>query len=135
MGRSRGGFTTKLHASAEGLGNPRRFLLTGGQTHDITQAAALLGDDRPGAVIGDKGYDAEAFIAKIQERGAKVVIPPRWHRKVQREYDAHLYKERHLIECLFSKLKQYRRVFTRYDKLAVTFLGFVHFVAALIWLR
>ncbi len=135
MGRSRGGFTTKLHASADGLGNARRFTLTGGQAHDITQASALLGEDKPGAVIGDTGYDAEAFVALVRERGAEPVIPPRSNRKTPRAYDAHLYKERHLIECLFNKLKQYRRVFSRFEKLPITFLGFVHFVATLLWLR
>ena len=94
-----------------------------------------MGDDTPGAVIGDKGYDAGAFVARIHERGAEAVIPPRSNRKTQRAYDAHLYKERHLIECLFNKMKQYRRVFSRFDKLAITFLGFVYFVATLIWLR
>ncbi|MBI2857232.1 MAG: transposase [Chloroflexi bacterium] len=86
-------------------------------------------------MIWDKGYDAEAFVARIHERGAEAVIPPRSNRKTPRGYDAHLYKERHLIECLFNKMKYYRRVFSRFDKLAISYLGFVHFVATLILLR
>ena len=86
-------------------------------------------------VIADKGYDSETFVQVIRERGAVPVIPPRSHRKTPRKYDAHLYKERHLVECFINKLKHYRRIFSRYDKLAKTFLGFLHFVSSLIWLR
>ena len=135
MGRSRGGFTSKIHISIEALGNPLRFPLTGGQAHDLTQAEALLPSDPVGAVVADKAYDAEAFVQRVQERGAIPVIPPRSNRKTPRDYDAHQYKERHLVECFINKIKHYRRIFSRYDKLATSFLGFLHFVGALIWLR
>ena len=121
--------------SVDALGNPLQFQLTGGQAHDITRAEALLLAAPTGYVIADKGYDAETFVQVIRERGAVPVIPPRSNRKVPREYDAHLYKERHLVECFINKIKHYRRIFSRYDKLATTYLGFLHFVSALIWLK
>ena len=121
--------------SVDALGNPLQFQLTAGQAHDITQAEALLLSAPIEYVIADKGYDAESFVQVIRERGAVPVIPPRSNRKMPREYDAHLYKERHLVECFINKIKHYRRIFSRYDKLAATYLGFLHFVSTLIWLR
>ena len=121
--------------SVDALGNPLQFKLTAGQAHDITQAEALLLSDPIKYVIAGKGYDADTFVQVIRERGAVPVIPPRSNRKMPREYDAHLYKERHLVECFINKMKHYRRIFSRYDKLAMTYLGFLHFVSTLIWLR
>ena len=121
--------------SVDALGNPLQFKLTAGQAHDIIQAEALLLSDPIKYVIADKGYDADTFVQVIRERGAVPVIPPRSNRKMPREYDAHLYKERHLVECFINKMKHYRRIFSRYDKLAMTYLGFLHFVSTLIWLR
>jgi transposase len=86
-------------------------------------------------VIADKAYDSDALIELIEQQGAQAVIPSRANRKQPREYDRHSYKERHLIECFFSKLKQYRRVFSRFDKLARNYWGFVCFACSLIWLR
>ncbi len=121
--------------SVDALGNPLQFQLTAGQAHDITQAESLLLSAPIAYVIADKGYDAETFVQVIRERGAVPVIPPRSNRKTPRGYDAHLYKERHLVECFINKIKHYRRIFSRYDKLATTYLGFLHFVSTLIWLR
>jgi len=87
------------------------------------------------AAIADKGYDADHLASRIAEAGTKVVIPPKRNRKVQREYDIDLYKERNRIERFFSKLKQSRRVATRYDKLLANFMGFVKLAAIAIWLR
>jgi putative transposase len=87
------------------------------------------------AMIADKGYDADHLADRIAENGAQVVIPPKRNRKVQRPYDAELYKERNRIERFFSKLKQFRRVATRYDKLLANFMGFVKLAAIAIWLR
>lgn len=86
-------------------------------------------------VIADRSYDAEDFLKKIAEKEAEAVIPPRKNRKEQREYDRHLYKERHLIECFFNKIKHYRRLFARFEKLDQRLLGFLSFAGALIWLR
>ncbi|MBY3381861.1 transposase, partial [Rhizobium laguerreae] len=87
------------------------------------------------ATIADKGYDADHLCDKITETGADVVIPPKRNRKLQRPYDADLYKERNRIERFFSKLKQFRRVATRYDKLLANFMGFVKLAAIAIWLK
>ena len=137
LGRSRGGFGTKVHALTDALGNPLDFVLTGGQASDIGQAEALLELTPAGAeaLAGDKGYDSDEFIRAILARGMAAVIPPRANRKEPRECDWFAYKERHLIECFFGKIKHYRRIFSRYEKTARNYLGFLQFVSALIWLR
>ena len=119
----------------DGLGNPLRFILTEGSENDITQAEALLHGYAGDYVIADKGYDAQSLRRYIAERGMTPVIPGRSHRKVAVAYDHHLYGERHLVECLIGKMKRYRRVFTRFEKLSRRYLGFWHFTAALLWLR
>ncbi len=135
LGRSRGGFSTKIHALTDGLGNPLELALTGGQAHDITQASELLVGKQAVRVMADKDYDADGLVEQIQQQGAEVVIPPRQNRKRGREYDRHSYKERHLVECLFGKLKQYRRIFSRFDKLARNYWSFLCFACTLIWFR
>ena len=135
LGRSRGGFSTKIHASVDALGNPLRFRLTGGQRHDITQAEDLIAGFEFERAIADRSYDANAFLHRIAEKEAEAVIPARKNRQEQREYDEHWYKERHLVECFFNKIKHYRRLFSRFEKLDKRHLGFLCFVGALIWLR
>ena len=119
----------------DALGNPLRLLLTAGQSHDSPQAAALIEGFEPQALIADKGYYSEPLIEAVTARGILAVIPPKKNRIVQREYDQHLYRERHLIECFINKIKQYRRVFSRFEKLSKNYLGFLSFVSALVWLR
>ena len=121
--------------TTDALGNPLRFTLTAGQRHDITQAEALYVEFECEYVIADRSYDADEFLQRIREDGAIPVIPPRKNRLEQRDYDAHLYKERHLVECFIGKIKHFRHIFSRFDKLASRFLGFLSFVGALIWLR
>jgi putative transposase len=87
------------------------------------------------AMLADKGYDADHLCDKIAETGTEVVVPPKRNRKVQRPYDTELYKERNRIERFFNKLKQFRRVATRYDKLLANFMGFVKLAAIAIWLK
>ena len=135
LGRSRGGFSTKIHIAVDALGNPLRLLLTAGQRHDSPQASALIEGYEPVALLADKGYDSDALIKSVTARGIEAVIPPKKNRLVQREYDRHLYRERHLIECFIGKVKQYRRVFSRFEKLSKNYLGFLSFVSALVWLR
>jgi len=106
-----------------------------GQRNDIAFAHDLVDGFTAGATIADKGYDADHLIDRIAQTGTQVVIPPKRNRKVQRPYDADLYKERNLIERFFNKLKQFRRVATRYDKLLVNFMGFVKLAAIAIWLK
>ena len=86
-------------------------------------------------VIADKGYGSNALIEAIEKNGSSQVIPPKKNRKIQRDYDLYVYKERYLIECFFSKIKHFRRVFSRFDKTADIFIGFLHFVGVLMWLR
>jgi len=121
--------------TVDALGNPLRFILTGGERHDCTQAEALVEDYVFERLLADKSYDSDNFIQKLAALGIEVVIPPRVSRIEQREYDKHWYKERHLIECFVNKIKQYRRIFSRFEKLSKRYLGFLSFAAALIWLR
>jgi transposase len=135
LGRSRGGFSTKIHILVDALGNPVEFLLTAGQEADVTQAEPLIDGHEAAAFIADKAYDSDAVVAAVERRGAEAVIPPRKNRKVSREYDEHLYKERKKVEWFINLMKQYRRVATRYEKTARNFLGFVHVASIMILLR
>ena len=136
MGRSRGGFGTKIHGIIDALGNPIAFTLTGAEQADITQAFDLL-DEALGAsaVIADKGYDSDALVEHIQSRKAEAIIPPRSNRKGLREYDRHRYKARNLVERFFIRLKQFRRIATRYEKLALHFAAMVTCVCIVLWLK
>jgi transposase len=111
------------------------LILTAGQYHDSPQAEALIAGYAIQALIADKGYDSAALIEALAALGIQVVIPPRSNRKEQRDYDRHLYKERHLVECFINKIKHYRRVFSRFEKLSKDYSGSLSFVSALIWLR
>lgn len=135
LGRSRGGFGTKVHLAVDALGNPVTLHLSPGQDADISHAEALLGDHRPDAVLGDKGYDSDKLAAEIERRGAEVVIPPKKNRVAPREYDRVLYKERNKVERCVGLLKQFRRVATRYEKTARNFLGMATLAAIAVWLR
>jgi putative transposase len=112
-----------------------RLIGSAGQRNDIAFAHDLVDGVQTGAIIADKGYDADHLIEKITETGADAVIPPKRNRKVPRPYDTELYKERNVIERFFNKLKHFRRVATRYDKLLANFMGFVKLAAIAIWLR
>lgn len=98
-------------------------------------APDLVADIVADAVLADKGYDANPLVDAMEGQGTEVVIPPKRNRKNQRLYDADLYKERNRIERFFNKLKQFRRVATRYDKLLANFMGFVKLAAIAIWLK
>ena len=135
FGRSRGGFSTKVHATTDALGCPTRFILTGGNASDYTQAIPLIERQNAEYIIADRGYDSQAIIDAITATGAKPVIPSRSLRKAKREYDRHIYKERNVIERMFNKLKQFRRISSRYDKLATSFLSFLHLAAIAVWLK
>ena len=135
MGRSRGGLSTKIHAATDSLGLPVRLIGTPGQRNDIAFAHDLIDGIAAGATIADKGYDADHLADRIVASGSRIVIPPKRNRKVQRSYDADLYKERNHIERFFNKLKQFRRIATRYDKLLANFMGFVKLAAIAIWIK
>jgi transposase len=135
LGRSRGGLSTKIHAAGDALGNPVRLIGSPGQRNDIAFAHELIEGFAPDVTIADKGYDADHLCTKIAESGGQPVIPPKRNRTFKRPYDAELYKERNIIERFFNKLKQFRRVATRYDKLLANFMGFVKLAAIAIWLK
>lgn len=116
--------------------------LTGGQRNDITQAEPLLdavalsvGDaEAIHAVLADKGYDSDDFVAQIESLGAEAVIPSRKNRTAPRDHDAELYKDRNKVERFFGRIKHYRRVATRYEKTSRNYLAMLHLVSAMVWL-
>jgi transposase len=139
LGRSRGGFGTKIHAAVTGLGLPTVLLLSAGQEADVSHAPALLdavpAEAEVAAVIADKGYDSQAVVALVQAKGAEAVIPTLRTRKQQRPIDTERYKDRNLAERFWHKVKQFRRVATRYDKTARNFLAFVQVASIMVLLR
>jgi transposase len=112
-----------------------RFILGPGQQNDMAPACDLIDGLEAGQVLADKAYDANSLCEKIEAQGGAVVIPPRRHRKHQREYDRIAYKNRWGVEGFFAKLKQWRRIATRYDKLAANFLGFIKLASIMMWLK
>ena len=101
LGRSSGGFSTKIHAVVDALGYPVEIELSAGQVHDSVPAKDLLTDQKAEYVIADKAYDCNDLIELIESQGSEAVIPSRRNRKEQRDYDKHIYKERHLVEIFF----------------------------------
>ena len=136
MGRSRGGLTTKIHARVDAKGRPICLLISPGQVHDVSCAEALLdGIAHCAIVIADKGYDADRVRVCIRAQGAIPNIPNRSNRKKKFRWKKALYRERNLVERFFNKLKQFRRIATRYDKLGATFFAFIKLASVRIWLR
>ncbi len=133
MGRSRGGLSTKIHLVADAQGRPVRFSLTGGQKADVSQAIPLLTGLEAGAVIADKGYESNRVLDFVRDSGAEAVIPPKSNRREPWEYDRELYKQRNLIERAFNKLKQWRRIATRYDRRSLYLLSALYLVSSVIW--
>lgn len=114
LGRSRGEFSTKIHVSVDALGNPLQFQLTEGERHYITESDAIVAGFNAQHVVGDQGYDATEFIELIHNVSATPVIPPRLNLRTSWEYHKHLYRERHLVECLINMTKHYRYIFPRF---------------------
>ena len=120
---------------ADALGRPLRFILTGGQVHDVVTAPALLDGVEGGGVTADKAYDSNSLRQLIADAGMVAVIPSTRSRKVPIPHDADVYKTRNRIERCFNKLKHFRRFATRFDRKAVHFLAFIHLASAMIWMR
>jgi putative transposase len=110
-------------------------MLTPGQAHDLACAESLIENAEPDALLGDKAYDADAFVNALTQRGITAVIPPKANRKIQRACDFALYRERNLIERFFNQLKHFRAIATRYDKLARNFLAGLRLAAITILLN
>ena len=135
IGKSRGGLSTKIHAAIDASGNPVRLLLTAGQTSEYTQAEALIEGFEAGYVLADKGYDSDQFVSAIEKNHAVPVIPSKKNRKVPRDFDKVLYKERNAVERFFQKLKNFRRIATRYERLARNYQAMLSLVSTVIWLN
>ena len=135
LGRSRGGFSTKIHVSVSGLGLPVEFRLTPGQKADVTQAEPLLEGYSPAAVIADKAYDSDGLVNTVETKGAEAVIPPKVNRKQPRDFDKYLYKVRNLVERFINRIKQFRRVATRYEKTGRNFLAFIQVASIMVLLQ
>ncbi len=134
IGRSRGGRTTKVHAVTDEVGRPLAFTVTPGQVHDLVGAAALLARiPTPKRLIADRAYDARKLRDWLAEHGCEAVIPPNPTRKHPHAYDRIAYRNRNVVERMFCRLKDFRRIATRYDKRADTFLSAVFIVATVVW--
>lgn len=135
LGRSRGGFGTKIHAVVDALGLPVWFALGPGQQNELAPACDLIRGLPADQVLADRAYDADSLHDLILDQGGEPVIPPRRHRRYQHAYDRIACKQRWGIEGFFAKLKQWRRIATRYDKLAANFLSFIKFASIWLWLK
>lgn len=134
IGRSRGGRNTKIHAIADAKGRLLSILLTGGEAHDCPPAKWLIRRTRPARkLLGDKAYDSEDLRLWLKDRGTKAVVPNRSNRKQPFRFDRTTYKLRHRVENAFCRLKDFRRLATRYDRLARNFLASICLVAAIVW--
>lgn len=127
--------STKLHVLVDALGNPLRFLLSPGQSADITMAAKLIDGYRAAALIADRAYDCDAFVELLSKTATEAVIPSRRNRKQQRQIDRNLYRDRNKVERFFAWIKLFRRIATRYEKTASSYLGLLHLAGAFFWLR
>nr|WP_252347438.1 MULTISPECIES: IS5 family transposase [unclassified Gluconobacter] len=137
FGRSRGGFTSKIHARCDNQGHPLGFVLTAGQVSDYkaTDALMKLPVPPPKAMLADRGYDSDSFRQDLLLHGILPVIPSRKGRSVPQKTDWRRYQDRNHIERMFNRLKQMRRIATRYDKTALSFISFLNLAAARLWIR
>ncbi|TYA14697.1 IS5 family transposase [Paenibacillus faecis] len=125
-----------MHAIVDALGNPLRFQLTAGQRHDAVTGYEMLKqmDLSQKQVLADRAYDSNRILKLLQEQSAIPVIPNKKNRHKAKKWDKAIYKERHLIECFFNKVKNYRRLTTRFDKRADTFVAFLTLASIMVWL-
>lgn len=146
LGRSRGGFSTKIHIRAEGLGKPVTFALTGGEVHDSQAFVTLMGTGwikrlgrgrprlKPDRLAADKAYSSGVIRSTLRRRGIQPVIPSKSNERPEPTFDRTAYRERNRVERLINKLKQFRRIATRYEKRAANFLAIITIAAVLLWL-
>jgi transposase len=146
LGRSRGGFGTKVHVRAEGQGKLLVFILTSGERHEQTVFELLMERGavrragrgrpriRPQRLVGDKGYSTEKVREYLRSRGIGAVIPHRVDQRARASFDRRAYRERNRIERLINRLKQFRRIATRYEKRAANYLAMLTIAAITLWL-
>ena len=137
IGRSRGGLTTKIHMACDAHGNPIDFEITGGEVHDVKAAPEIIRKlDKAEHLVGDKGYDSEEIREQVRAKGINPVIPRKSNsKKPNPEFDSFLYKMRHLVENLFARLKHYRSIATRFEKLARNYKSLVYLACSIIWIK
>ena len=135
MGRSRGGFSTKLHAVVDTKARPIHVTLTAGQRHEMIAANELLDHVRGRALIGDTGYDSTEFLNAVRAKGMKPVIHTRPERPLKHRLVRRLYRQRYLVEVFFHNLKRFRAIATRYEKTARNYLALVQVACAWLWLN
>ena len=137
LGRSRGGLTTKVHVRANAAGLPVGLVITPGEAHEATAYPALMNEAAPApkVLIADRGYDADAIRADVEEQGGTPAIPTKRNRRIQLPVDGFIYALRNRIERTMGLLKNARRVATRYDKTATSYLGFVQLAAIRLWIN
>lgn len=135
LGRSCGGFSSKIHAKVDAFGMPLHLIITAGQSADIKQAEALVRNDLCDGLLADRGYDSDALREMLIRRKICPIIPGRKNRVESIEYDKHTYKERNAVERFFGRLKEYRRIATHYDKTAVMFKAGVVIACIFMWLK
>src|SRR3954463_8947616 len=146
LGRSRGGFTTKIHVRCEGYGKPVTFTLTGGQVHDSQQVTALINRGairrigrgrprlRPAKLAGDKAYSSRSIRLALRKRGITPVIPTKANERRQPDFDREAYRQRNIVERMINRLKNFRRIATRYEKRAANYLAMITIGAILLWI-
>lgn len=134
LGRSVGGHSTKIHVVCDALGLPVRILLSGGEVHDSRMALPLIEGLVAENFLADKGYDSKSLVAALEAEGMTVLIPSRSNSLNPRTYDPEIYRERNQIERLFNRLKNCRRVATRYEKTARNFLAMLQLAGSMLWL-
>jgi transposase len=136
LGRSRGGFSSKIHAITTTKGKPLHITLTAGQVHDSMEAERLIEHATGKALIADAGYDADRIVDAVRERGMKPVIAMNPTRKYNRRRKSRaLYHLRGNVECFFHDLKRFRAIASRYEKTATNFLAAIHVACILVWLN
>lgn len=135
LGAPKVALVVKIHALCDALCMPVKFKLTGGQEAECKQAILLLKNVKALAVLANKAYDTNELRAWLKEQMIKAVIPPKSNRIQEIECDFWLYKERHVVECMFGRLKHYRRIATRYEKKSINHMGMLSFASVLLWLR
>jgi transposase len=146
LGRSQGGFSTKVHLRAEGGGKPITVVLTSGERHEQVALEALLDQGairrsgrgrprlRPRRVAGDKGYSSPTARARLRRRGIRPVIPSKSNQRHQPGFNRDAYRARNQVERLINRLKQFRRIATRYEKRAANYLAMLHIGMIMLWL-
>ncbi len=134
IGRTKGGLNCKITALVDARGKATQISLAPGNCHDIVAAKEIVFPDDK-TIVADKGYDCDALREKIEAKKSRHCIPPRAGRKQPATYHKGYYKRRHQVENFFQRIKRYRRIGTRYEKLDITFLAFLNLVAILDWLK